>query len=164
MFEPKNLLISVISVAVVVMLGYMLVQMIHPDPYAGVIVSHVKSENDKAASQILATIKGKPKCGTSDLSHDELLKYYKSQECFMLKVEMRTHHRPSDGELMSHGKEYMTGLSSRLKMCVSPVQQGKLMGRMESGKNLKFFLHEIDLSKNESGKLERIGHMMKCGS
>jgi hypothetical protein len=162
--EPKNLLISVLSVAVLVFLGYMLVQMIHPDPYAGVIVSHVKKDNDMAASQILATIKGKPKCGASDLSHDDLLKYYKSQECFMLKTEMRTHHGPTEAQLSGHGNAFIAALSPKLKMCMSPDQQRGLMGRMESGKNLKFFLHEIDQSKNEAGKLERIGHMLKCGS
>jgi hypothetical protein len=164
MFEPKNLLILAIFAAVVTLLGYMLAHMIQPDPYAGTIVSHVESENGKAASQILATIKGKPKCDKLNMSRDSLLKYYKSQECFMLKTEMRTHRRPTDAELSSHGNEFITGLSSKLNMCMSPETQGELMARIEAGNNFKAFLDEIDRSKHEAGKLERISHKMRCSS
>lgn len=164
MLDSKNLLILVTFVAIVTLLGYMLAHMIQPDPYAGTIVSHVESENDKAASQILAMIKGTPACGKLNISRNSLLKYYKSQECFMVKTEMRTHGRPTDAELLSHGNKFISALSLKLKMCMLPEKQHTLMGRIESGKNLKAFLDEIDRSKNEAGKLERIRHKMKCGS
>lgn len=164
MFEAKNLLVMGIFAVVITIFGYMLLLMVQPDPYPGAIAAHAASNNGKATSQILAMIQGNPKCGKLNIPRDSLLKYYKSQECFMLKTEIQKHRRPTDAELLNHGNEFITGLSSKLKMCMLPEKQHKLMARIEPGKNLKAFLDEIDRSKGEAGKLDLVRRKMNCTS
>lgn len=164
MFDFKNILILVVSVAIVVIFGYIMLLMLEPSPYGEMVATHVKSDNDKAAAQIIATVKSKPGCGKLDFPYTSLMKYYKSQECYMLKTEMQKHRRPTDGELLSHGKGFMTGFSQKLKTCMLPENRQKLMKRIESGQNLRAFLDEIDRSKDVPGRLDRVRHKMMCGS
>lgn len=164
MFAPKNLVVLGISVAVIVVFGYMLLLMSQPSPYAGIFAAHVKSHNDKAASQVLAMIKSTPESGKLNISRDSLLKYYKSQECFMLKTEIRTHRPPTDAQFLNHGKQLIADVSSKLKTSVSPEMQRKLIGRIESGKNLKYFISKVETSRASTGMLERISRKMMCGA
>lgn len=163
MFESKNLIILAISAAIIAVFGYILLLMLQPSPYAAMVASHVKSDNNMMASQVLATIKGNPGCGKLNISRSSLLKYDKDQECFMLKTEIEKHRRPTDSELSDHGSGFISDLSSKLKTCMSPEKQRKLVARVESGPNLSAFLDEIDRSRDFPGKLKRVSRKMMCG-
>lgn len=164
MFEPKNLLFLVISAAILAVFGYILLLMLEPSPYAEMVARHVKADNNRAASHVLTIIKGDSECGKVNISREFLLKYYKSQECFMLDTEIQKHRRPTDEELLNHGNAFTTDLLSKVKMCMVPEMQHKLIRSIESGNNLRIFLDEIDRNKDVPGKLKRVRRKMMCGS